>query len=116
MCAIDEYAMSFFMLIIMFSMAGIPPLVGFIAKVGIFEALIQAHLVWVAVVAILFAIVGAFYYIRVVKVMYFEDAPEGLPTIEYSWDSKIAMAINGVVILLLGIFPGALFAVCRLSF
>ena len=60
------------MLLMMFSLAGIPPLVGFIAKVSILEALIKNHAVWLAVVAILFSIVGAYYYIRVVKVMFFE--------------------------------------------
>jgi NADH-quinone oxidoreductase subunit N len=65
--------LAFLMLLVMFSLAGIPPIVGFIAKLGILEALIQVHLTWLAVVALLFAIIGAYYYLRVVKVMYFEE-------------------------------------------
>jgi len=71
--------MAFMLLLIMFSMAGIPPLVGFIAKMSVFEALIQVHLVWLAVVAVIFAIIGAYYYIRVVQVMYFEEAAYSVP-------------------------------------
>ena len=107
--------LAFIMLIVMFSMAGIPPLVGFIAKVGVLEALIQVHLVWLAVVAILFAVIGAYYYIRVVKVMYFEDA-KSTERISYSGDMAIALTINGIAVLLLGIFPGALFSLSHLAF
>ncbi|EKD76878.1 MAG: NADH dehydrogenase subunit N [uncultured bacterium] len=100
--------LAFMMLLMMFSMAGIPPLVGFIAKVGILEALIRVHSVWLAVVAIIFSIIGAYYYIRVVKVMYFEDVkhPE---KIHCSGNLLFAMSINGLLVLLLGIFPSQLF-------
>jgi len=108
--------LAFLMLIVMFSMAGIPPLVGFIAKVGVLEALIQVHLVWLAVVAILFAIIGVYYYIRVVKLMYFEDAPEGSLPVQYSTEMNVAMSINCLGVLLLGVFPGALFALSHLTF
>src|SRR3990167_169768 len=69
--------LAFLMMLTLFSLAGVPPLVGFIAKVGILEALIKVHLVWLAVVAMFFAIVGAYYYIRVVKTMYFEEGEIG---------------------------------------
>ena len=108
--------LAFLMLIVMFSMAGIPPLVGFIAKVGVLEALIKANLIWLAVIAILFAIVGVYYYIRVIKVMYFEDAPEGTEPVKYSTDINIAMSINSIGVLLLGVFPGAMFALSHLTF
>jgi len=109
--------LAFIMLIVMFSMAGIPPLVGFIAKVGVLEALIQVHLVWLAVVAILFAIIGVYYYIRVVRVMYFNDVPaESNEPIRFSGDATIAMTLNGIAVLLLGIFPGALFALSHVTF
>ncbi|MCB1827238.1 MAG: NADH-quinone oxidoreductase subunit NuoN [Coxiellaceae bacterium] len=108
--------LAFLMLIVMFSMAGIPPLVGFIAKVGVLEALIKVHLVWLAVVAILFAIIGAYYYIRVVKLMYFEDAAEDAKPVRYPLDMNIAISLNGIAVLLLGIFPGALFALSHLTF
>ncbi len=117
---IEDYAglnhrspwLAFMMLILMFSLAGVPPLVGFIAKLGILNALVEVHLTWVAVVAIIFAIVGAYYYIRVVKVMYF-DQPLAAEVIACPRDTKIAITINGLGILLLGIFPGALYGLCQ---
>jgi len=108
--------LAFMMMIVMFSMAGIPPLVGFIAKVGVIEALIQVHLVWLAVVAVIFAIIGAYYYIRVIKVMYFEKPLEDHPPIQYASDLGVAITLNGLGVLLLGIFPGALFALCHVTF
>ncbi len=107
--------LAFMMLLIFFSLAGVPPLVGFMAKVGVLEALIEVHLVWVAVLAVLFAIVGAYYYIRVIKVMYFEDGPPMVP-VQYPLDIKIAITINGLGVLLLGIFPGWLYTLSHLSF
>ena len=101
--------LAFLMLIVVFSMAGLPPLVGFIAKVGVLEALINVHLVWLAVVAMLFAIIGAYYYIRLIKVMYFEDAPKGAKPVTYAGEMNIAISINGIAVLLLGIFPRASF-------
>lgn len=120
---IEDYAglntrnpwLAFMMLLILFSLAGIPPLVGFIAKVGILEALIQAHLVSLAVIAILFAIVGAYYYIRVVKVMYFEE-PRDTAEVIVSRESTLVMTVNGLAVLVMGIFPGALFHVCHFVF
>lgn len=108
--------LAFLMLIVMFSMAGIPPLVGFIAKVGVLEALIQVHLVWLAVVAILFAIVGSYYYIHVVKLMYFEKASTEAKPVQYSTEMNIAISINGIAVLLLGVFPGAFFSLSHLTF
>ena len=107
--------LAFLMLLIMFSMAGIPPLVGFMAKVGVLEAIIQAGFVWLAVLALLFAIVGAYYYIRIVKVMYFEEPDIKAPVI-YSRDAQVAITINGLVVLALGVFPGALFYLCQQAF
>ena len=65
--------LAFMMLLLMFSMAGVPPTVGFFAKFGLLEALVEAHLVWLAALALLFAIIGAYYYLRVVMLMYFEE-------------------------------------------
>ena len=103
------------MLLMMFSLAGVPPLVGFIAKVGILEALIRNHSVWLAVIAIIFAIIGAYYYIRVVKVMYFEESKQ-LEKIECPANLTAAMSINGLAVLLLGIFPSQLYVLCHLVF
>ncbi len=107
--------LAFMMLLIMFSMAGIPPIVGFIAKLGVLEALIQVHLVWLAVLALLFAIIGAYYYLNIVKVMYFEEPVDSTPVL-CSNSTKVALSINGLLVLMMGIFPGALFTICRLSF
>ncbi|AAO90932.1 NADH:ubiquinone oxidoreductase subunit N [Coxiella burnetii] len=108
--------LAFMMMLILFSLAGVPPLVGFIAKVGVLDALIQVHLVWLAVLAVLFAIVGAYYYIRVVKVMYFESAPPQLKPIRCSLEMKIAISLNGLAVLFIGIFPGWLYALSHLAF
>jgi len=107
--------LAFMMLLMMFSLAGIPPLVGFIAKVGILEALIREHSVWLAVVAIIFSIIGAYYYIRVVKVMYFEESKHA-EKIECSPNLTTAMSINGLAVLLLGIFPSQLYVLCHSVF
>jgi NADH-quinone oxidoreductase subunit N len=103
------------MLLTMFSLAGIPPVVGFIAKVAVFEALIAVHQLWLAVVALLFSIIGAYYYIRVVKVMYFE-APVTDTPITYTRDMQLALSINGLILLGLGIAPGFLFNLCETAF
>lgn len=107
--------LAFVMLMAMFSMAGIPPFVGFIAKLGLLEALINAHLTWLAVVALLFAIVGSFYYLRVVKAMYFES-PQSRIAYPCKWDTRLVMTLNGLAVLVLGILPGGLFALCHLVF
>jgi NADH-quinone oxidoreductase subunit N len=108
--------LAFMMLIIMFSMAGIPPLVGFFAKLGVLEALISVHMVWLATLALVFAIIGAYYYLNVVKVMYFEE-PEGevLP-VTGALDLRVAVTVNGLIVLLLGMFPSALIEMCRAVF
>lgn len=104
---------AFMMLFMMFSLAGIPPLVGFMAKVSVLEALIQVHSVWLAVIAIIFSIVGAYYYIRVVKVMYFEEPDKKMLSLSLNNHVAVAMSINGMLVLLLGVFPAQLFVLCR---
>ncbi len=103
------------MLITMFSMAGIPPTVGFFAKLSVLKALISVNLVWLAVLAVIFAIIGAFYYIRIVRVMYFETT-EIKERFTQSKDMTIVMSINALALLALGIFPSALIALCRTAF
>ena len=110
---------AFVMLLLMFSMAGVPPIVGFIAKVGILEALISVHLTWLAIVALFFAIIGAYYYLNVVKVMYFDTAPEqgSLQTnITVKPYAKIVLSINGIAVVLMGMFPRVLFSICHFIF
>jgi NADH-quinone oxidoreductase subunit N len=107
--------LAFIMLLMMFSMAGIPPLVGFFAKLGVLEALVRTHFVWLAAVALIFAIIGSYYYIAVVKVMYFE-APLIETPIPLTVDARLAISINGLAVLFLGLFPSALISVCRQAF
>ena len=99
------------MLVMMFSLAGIPPLVGFYAKLAVLEAIVDAGLVWLAVYAVLMSLVGAFYYIRVVKAMYFDDAADAVPIV-VDGDARAVMAVNGLAVVALGILPGPLVTLC----
>lgn len=102
---------AFVTLLIMFSLAGIPPTVGFYAKLAVLQVVLAAGHVWLAVVAVLFSLVGAFYYLRVVKLMYF-DAPEDASPIEPAADMHVLLSANGLAILMLGIVPQPLMALC----
>ncbi len=106
---------AFLIMLLMFSLAGIPPLVGFMAKVAVLEALVDIHLVWLATAALLFSVVGSFYYLRVVKVMYFEEPVVAHP-VACSADGRLALSINAIAVLALGIFPGVLLHLCQLVF
>lgn len=100
------------LMLTMFSLAGIPPLVGFYAKLSVLQALVGAGLVWLAVVAVIFSLIGAFYYLRVVKMAYF-DEPEGdVHPVPTGTVSSGLMSLNGLAILVLGILPGGLMALC----
>jgi NADH-quinone oxidoreductase subunit N len=102
---------AFMMLILMFSMAGVPPTVGFYAKLTVLQAVIHVDMVWLALVAVFFSIIGAFYYLRIVKLMYF-DASETEEPLALSADMQIAISLNGLAVLALGLFPGGLLTVC----
>lgn len=104
--------LAFLMLLLLFSMAGIPPTVGFFAKLGLLEALVGAHLVWLAALALVSAVIGSYYYLNVVKVMYF-DQPKNNQSITLPLDGKIAISINGLAILYFGIFPSSLIHLCH---
>ena len=103
------------MAMVMFSMAGVPVFVGFFAKWLVIQATLQAGMLWLAVVAVVFSVVGAFYYLRVVKLMYFDD-PETEVPISATLDFSLALSLNGVLVIGLGIFSGSLIAVCMRSF
>ncbi|TAK76819.1 MAG: NADH-quinone oxidoreductase subunit NuoN [Gammaproteobacteria bacterium] len=109
--------LAFMMLLILFSMAGIPPTVGFFAKLGLLEALVQAHLVWLAVLALVFALIGAYYYLRVVMLMYFEEPAEGTASLPVKLSPTMAAAItlNGSAALVLGLLPSFFIDLCRIS-
>ncbi|WP_300652500.1 NADH-quinone oxidoreductase subunit NuoN, partial [Hydrogenophaga sp.] len=102
------------MAICMFSLAGVPPLVGFYAKLSVLQALLAssgAFYVGLAVFAVIMSLIGAFYYLRLVKVMYF-DAPTQTADIEAGLDARSVLSVNGALVLLLGILPGGLMALC----
>jgi NADH-quinone oxidoreductase subunit N len=102
------------MAVAMFSLAGVPPLVGFYAKLAVLQALIasgQAMYIGLAVFAVVMSLIGAFYYLRVVKVMYF-DAPLTASTVSAPHDVRAVLTLNGALILILGILPGGLMTLC----
>ncbi len=100
------------MLILMFSMAGVPPTVGFYAKLAVLKAVIDVDMVWLALVAVFFSIIGAFYYIRIIKLMYFDEPVTDAP-LKINTDLQIAVSTNSLLVLGLGLFPGALLALCN---
>jgi NADH-quinone oxidoreductase subunit N len=100
---------AFIMLLLMFSMAGVPPTVGFYAKLLVLAAIVDIGLIWLAVLAVLSAVIGAFYYLRIVKLMYF-DEPTDLAPLPKAADLKLVLSLNGLAVLAMGIFPGALLA------
>ncbi len=102
---------AFVMLMVMFSMAGVPPLVGFYAKVVVLESLLAVNMFWLAGLAVFFTVIGAFYYLRVVWYMYFAD-PLNEESLEATTDLRVALSINGLVLLALGVFPGPLLDLC----
>jgi NADH-quinone oxidoreductase subunit N len=103
---------AFIMLLIMFSLAGIPPAVGFYAKLSVFQAVMDRGMIWLAVVAVLFSLVGAFYYLRVVKLMYF-DAPTDNAPLASTADVRALITVNGLAVLVLGLLPGGLMELCQ---
>jgi NADH-quinone oxidoreductase subunit N len=103
------------MLVVMFSLAGVPPTVGFYAKLGVIQAVLRHDLLWLAIVAVVFSVVGAFYYLRVIKAIYF-DAPEEQPAIAPALDVRVLIGVNGLLVLGLGVFPAPLLALCRAVF
>jgi len=102
---------AFIMMVIMLSMAGVPPTVGFWAKLAVLSAVVEVNLVWMAVIAVFFSIIGIFYYLRIIKVMYFDDAVD-TRAIECGRDMQIALSTNGLAILALGLYPAALMSLC----
>ncbi|MDR0203087.1 MAG: NADH-quinone oxidoreductase subunit NuoN, partial [Delftia acidovorans] len=102
------------MAICLFSMAGIPPLVGFYAKLSVLQALVASgHSLYIAlaVFAVVMSLIGAFYYLRVVKVMYF-DEPITATSVSASLDVRVVLTLNGALVLGLGLLPGGLMALC----
>ncbi|MGD2081655.1 MAG: NADH-quinone oxidoreductase subunit NuoN [Chromatiales bacterium] len=103
------------MLLLMFSMAGVPPTVGFFAKLFVLQAVVSVDMVWLAVVGVLFSLIGAFYYLRIVKLMYFDQAETSEPLVA-GWDTRAALSVNGLAMLYFGLFPAGLLSVCSAAF
>lgn len=101
------------MAILMFSMAGLPPFVGFYAKLYVIQALVGADWIWLAVVAVMFSLIGAFYYLRVVKIMYFDDPVAEVPAFTRQGDVQALLSVNGLAVLALGLVPQALISLCN---
>ena len=102
---------AFMMLILMLSMAGMPPFVGFWAKWSVLREVVASGMTWLAVVAVLFSVVGLFYYLRVVRLMYFDSPEEKVPVSSLA-DMRVVVSVNALAILALGIYPGALLRLC----
>jgi NADH-quinone oxidoreductase subunit N len=102
---------AFLMLITMFSMAGVPPTIGFYAKFTVLQAALQAGFIWLVVFAVIMAVIGAFYYLRVIKLMYF-DEPEDASVIDAPLDARIILSFNAMALLIIGLMPQGLMALC----
>ena len=105
--------MAALLLLLMCSLAGLPPLVGFDAKLLILQTLLKSDRLWLAVVAVLFSLIGAFYYLRVIKVMYFDEPEAAAPAMEpVWWVPRSLIIINGLAVLVLGLMPNGLLVLC----
>ena len=102
---------AFLMMILMLSMAGVPPTVGFWAKLAVLNMVVQMDMVWLALVAVFFSIIGVFYYLRVIKVMYFDDVVDDQP-LTCGRDMQITLSSNGLLVLALGLYPAGLMSLC----
>ncbi len=101
--------------ILLVSMTGVPPTVGFYAKLAVLSAAVQADLTWLALIAVIFSVVGAFYYLRVIKYMFFDEPVEPQPVLAAA-DVHVGLAINGGAILFFGLFPGLIMTACAAAF
>jgi NADH-quinone oxidoreductase subunit N len=99
------------MLMLMFSMAGVPFFVGFFAKFSVLQAVVAAGYTWLAIVAVVFSLIGAFYYLRVVKLMYF-DAPADDTPLQAPTDIKWLVSLNGIAVAAFGLMPQVLMSLC----
>jgi NADH-quinone oxidoreductase subunit N len=99
------------MMVLLMSFAGVPPMVGFFAKLSVLEAALAAGHLWLVIVAVLLSLVAAYYYLRIVKLMYF-DAPTDTSPIVADRGMQITLSVNGIAVVLLGILPGTLMTAC----
>ena len=108
---------AFMMLLFLFSMAGVPPTVGFYAKLSVLQAVVSADLVWLAVFAVVMSVIGAYYYLRAIKMMYFDEADKlsSSSSQATSFEFGALLSVNGLAVLALGILPGGLMSICVIS-
>lgn len=100
---------------LMFSMAGVPPFLGFWAKLAVIQAVISVELYTIAIVAVVFSVIGAFYYLKVIKLVYF-DKPEDTNALTPDMDLRLVFSANALLVLFLGLYPNALMELCRSAF
>ena len=100
------------MLMLMSSLAGIPFFVGFFAKFAVLQSVVASGQMWLALVAVLFSLIGAFYYLRVVKVMYFDAPSDGSPLVA-NMDMRVLISLNGLAVAAFGVFPDYLMFLCN---
>jgi NADH-quinone oxidoreductase subunit N len=118
--ALDDYKglnrrnpwFAFVMLLVMFGLAGVPPTVGFWAKLQVIGAVVNVDLIWLAALAVLMSVIGAYYYLRIVKLMYF-DEPTANGPVEAKIAVRVMLSVNGLAILVLGLYPGLLLRLCE---
>jgi NADH-quinone oxidoreductase subunit N len=103
------------MLLAMISLAGVPPMVGFYAKLAVLRAAVDAGFLWLALVGVAMSVVGAFYYLRIIKLMFF-DEPVVTTEVTPASDVSAGLAVNGLAVILLGIFPSVIMAACLAAF
>lgn len=103
------------MALFMLSLAGVPPTVGFFAKLVVLQAVVTNHMVWLAVLGVVFSVIGAFYYLRIIKLMYFDQPTDTSPLMAGGM-THVALSVNGLAMLLLGMFPAALLSLCQAAF
>jgi NADH-quinone oxidoreductase subunit N len=99
------------MLLLMLSLAGVPPTMGFYAKLSVLQAVLGTGQIWLAIVAVLLSLIGAFYYLRIIKVMYFDEPLDTAPIV-VNKDMSIVLSMNGALVLVLGLMPGYLMNAC----
>jgi len=103
---------AFIVLLLMFSLAGVPPTVGFYAKLAVLSAAVNAGQVWLAVIAVLFSLIGAYYYLRIVKLMYFDEPKDAAPFAGQAFGPRVLLSANGLALLALGMLPQPLMSLC----
>jgi len=102
---------AFLMLLLMFSMAGVPPTLGFYAKFAVLQSALHAGFLWLTIFAVLMAVIGAFYYLRIIKLMYFDEPQDDTP-IKTTPDMAFVLSVNGLLVLLIGLMPEWLMELC----